>query len=58
VRFSEKTNQLIWGAGTSALVDGALLRLEYAQSKTSPNFEGVTLDETLRVVTVSVAWMF
>ncbi len=57
VSFSEKPNELIWGGGASVFVEGALLRLEYAQTKTSPSFEGQTLDARLRVISLSVVWM-
>jgi OOP family OmpA-OmpF porin len=54
--FSEKSNEVIWGAGMSLFVDRGLLRLEYAQSKTSPDFAGTTFDFKLRMLTLSVAW--
>jgi OOP family OmpA-OmpF porin len=57
VSFSEKSNELIWGAGTSLFFDGAMLRLEYGQTKTSPDLEGTTFDLRLRVLTLSAVWM-
>jgi hypothetical protein len=57
VNFSEKSNELIWGAGASVTVEDAQVRLEYGQSKTNPNFDGLDLDMRLQVLTVSVVWM-
>jgi hypothetical protein len=57
VNFSEKSNELIWGAGTSATIDNAQVRLEFGQSKTNPNFDGLALDMRLQVLTLSVVWM-
>ena len=55
--FSEKSNELIWGAGTSMFFDRAMLRLEYGQTKTSPDLDGTTFDLRLRVLTLSAVWM-
>jgi hypothetical protein len=52
VSFSEKSNELIWGAGTSLFFDRAILRLEYGQTKTSPDLDGTTFDLRLRVLTL------
>ena len=57
VSFNEKSNELIWGAGTSVFFDRAMLRLEYGQTKTSPDLDGSTFDLRLRVVTLSAVWM-
>ena len=57
-RFSEKSNEPIWGGGASMFIDGGLLRLEYEQTKTSANLDGQTLDARLRVISLSVAWMW
>jgi hypothetical protein len=57
VSFNEKSNELIWGAGTSLFVDRAILRLEYGQTKASPDLEGSTFDLRLRVLTLSAVWM-
>jgi OmpA-OmpF porin, OOP family len=57
VSFNEKSNELIWGAGTSVFFDRAMLRLEYGQTKTSPDLEGSTFDLRLRVLTLSAVWM-
>lgn len=57
VSFSEKSNELIWGAGTSLFFDRAILRLEYGQTKTSPDLGGTTFDLRLRVLTLSAVWM-
>jgi hypothetical protein len=57
VSFSEKSNELIWGAGTSMFFDRAMLRLEYGQTKTSPDLDGTTFDLRLRVLTLSAVWM-
>lgn len=58
LRFSEKSNELIWGAGASVFVDGGMLRLEYGQTKASPAFEGQTLmNFRLRVISLSLLWM-
>ena len=54
--FRDTSNELIWGAGASLLVDRAQLRLEYGQTKTSPDFEGVPFDFQLRMLTLSVVW--
>ena len=57
VSFSEKSNELIWCAGTSLFFDRAILRLEYGQTKTSPDLGGTTFDLRLRVLTLSAVWM-
>jgi hypothetical protein len=57
VRFSEKSNELIWGAGAAVTVEDAQVRLEYGQSKANLNFEGLGLDMRLQVLTLSVVWM-
>jgi hypothetical protein len=54
--FNEKSNQLIWGAGPSVVIDRALLRLEYGQTKTSPNLGGLPFDLKLRILTLSAVW--
>lgn len=54
--FTEKSNELIWGGGASVFVDRAQLRLEYGQTKTSPNLGGVPFDLKLRMLTLSVVW--
>ncbi len=56
-KFSEKANELIWGAGASVFVDRGLLRLEYVQTRTNPNLDGLTLNTRLQVVTLQVVWM-
>jgi hypothetical protein len=55
--FSEKSNEIIWGAGASVFIDRGLLRLEYEQTKTSPDLAGLTLNMRLQVLTLSVVWM-
>jgi hypothetical protein len=57
VRFSEKSNELIWGGGASVSVEDAQVRLEYGQSKATPDFDGLVLDTRLQVITLSVVWM-
>ena len=57
VSFSKTSNEFIWGAGTSVSVENAQVRLEFGQSKTNLNFDGLALDMRLQVVTLSVVWM-
>ena len=56
-RFNGHANELIWGGGASVFVDRAQLRLDYEQTKTSPSFEGQTLNMRLRVISLSIVWM-
>jgi len=52
-----KSNELIWGGGMSLFIDRALLRLEYLQSKATPDFGGVPLDFKVHDLMLSVAWL-
>jgi hypothetical protein len=59
VSLSQNANAFIWGAGASAYADGALLRLEYEQSKSSGNVDGLLpYDLRLRLISFSIVWMF
>jgi hypothetical protein len=55
--FKETSNSLIWGGGMAYYFDRARLRLEYDQTKTNPDFDGVTADCKLRILTLTVAWV-
>lgn len=54
--FKETSNSLIWGGGMAFYFDRAQIRLEYQQTKTDPNFDGLTEDCKLRMLTLTVAW--
>jgi OOP family OmpA-OmpF porin len=56
---SETANEPIFGVGASLFMDRALVRLEFEQTQTSVNGGSAgNLDERLRLISLSVVWMF
>lgn len=62
VKFSGSGNEFVWGGGLQFFVEGALLRLEYQQFKTTQSLDllpvaVVPLDLQHRLISMSVVWL-